>query len=1273
MDFRVLGPFEALRSGNPVDLGPNRQRALLAFLLIHANKVVTTDRIIEEFWGDDPDGKESTLWVYISRIRSILEPDREKRAESAVLARHDHGYQLNVPDDRIDAEQFMRLAGEGGRLLKDDPERASAIFQDALELWHGNAYEEFQYESFAQAEAAELEELRTSVFEDRIDADLRSGKAAELVAEIEHHGQQHPMRERPIAQLMLALYRAGRSAEALRAYSRFSRLLGDELGIEPSPDLASLEEQILLHDSRLWVETKHSPAELAVAGEGRNPFKGLQPFRAADAADFFGRERLVAETMRRIKDGASLIALVGASGSGKTSAVSAGVFPSLEAEGVDAPHGWVVAQMVPGARPFAELEAALNRAAPDAVDLKQILTGGPDGLMRGVLRLLDDGRQRVLLFIDQFEELYTLVGDPAETTAFLDALTDACSDVHGRFTAVITLRADFYERVLTHPAFSELLATSQINVSAMSAQDLEAAAMVPARRAGADIEPALLTSLITDVIGEPGALPVFQHTLRELFDRRQADQMTLDAYEASGGVRGMLAARAEDIYGELEPARQHAAQQVFLRLTTITESGERTKRRVEAGELLALELPAEDIEAILASFAEHRLVSFDRDGVTGRPVTEIAHEALLSGWPRLVGWIDAAEDDVKRHARLIAAIDEWEASGRDLDYVFTGRRLDDWRAWAAGSTMLLTGEQLAFLDEGAIREHRLVELEQSRAVRESDLDRRARRRLWWLVAASAVLVMAGALVVVNALSSPPVVAVAHSGRDATDLEISEGIARANAELDVEVIEITPPFERLEDEIATAIELGAELVIVDEFYESLVLPLQEEYPEVVFETVSQTSTGAGFAIEQGAMLIGALAALEADTAVGFVGRAQDRDSERLRAGYEAGAHWARPSIEVFAGYALASAWPDPGLGEAVEAVTAAQLEAGANIVFNAAQDPGVLEAVYALSERGHTSYVVGAFIDEYLVAPADLRSNVLTSLVPRYDGVVVAMIGNYLETGDPNPGVDWTIVDGAMTYARSGVELSPALSRRSERLIDQLSTGVVEAPQVPAGGLMLIPGEYDELKAQVAFDDSACTYTGPLDVPIGTMLDIEFTNNGEVPAVLVAGDSLPVEITASAGGSNRGQVGMFDDVLPIRCQPMDGELGTLRNALDYPRRVPTEAEIDITVTITDSTCDVDVVSHRELVPGDLAGFMIHNTSGAGGGSYSWRAATTVAPDDLPNFDDVGALYRWREAGSADTAFYARPIAEGDWGVGCWRDQGLPQFQTGGVLSVSSPDG
>ncbi len=1138
MEFRVLGPLELIRDSVSIDLGSHQQRALLALLLINANRVVTTDRILEEFWRDDPDGKERTLWVYISRLRSILEPDRAKRAESVVLARHDRGYRLNVADRAIDARDFVKRSQEGTSLLKSDPELASTILQEALGLWRGSAFEEFQYEPFAEPEVARLEELRTAAFEDRIEADLRSGKTGELISDIERHMQTHSLRERPVAQLMTALYRVGRPADALRAYGRFKRTLGDELGIEPTPELATLEEQILLHDSRLWVETRRDPAAAQSSVEGRNPYKGLHPFQTREAEDFFGRERLVAETLKRIAAGAGLVSLVGPSGSGKTSVVNAGIIPALETEAVDGSHEWLIVEMVPGAHPFAELEAALNRAASEpSGDLLELLMSGPGGLLRAVLRVLDSTRGRVLLVIDQFEELYTLGSSPDDRKAFLDALTDALSDVHHRLTIITTLRADFYERVLSHAAFSDVLGPSVMNVAAMSAEELEAAAQLPSSRTGVDIEPSLLTSLIMDVIGEPGALPMFQHTLRELYDRRDGNQMTLASYEASGGVRGALARRAEDIYGGLGPDQQDVTLQIFLRLVTISETGERTRRRVDAAELLSLDLPATELEAILSEFSSHRLISFDRDHVTGKPVAEIAHEALLSEWPRLRVWIDEAEDDVKQHERLSGAIDEWRNTDRDPDYLFMGRQLDDYSNWARDTSMLLTSSEQAFLGEAAAKEHDRLETDRSRSLRESDVGRRARRRFWGLISTAGILVAILALIALNALETTPTVAVIHQGRSEIDTSISEGIARAGIELDVDVIEITPPWARLEDEVREAVRNGATLVIVDQFYEPFVLSLSEPYPEVQFEILERTTTGEGYAIEEGAFLMGAAAALEAtDSSVGFVGAVQDRRSERLRAGFEAGVHDIRPSIEVLAGYALSSKRSDVAAELATQAAATAVFDRGATIIFNVAQDRGVLEAAFAQAATGRHVYSIGAFTDEYLSVAPSRRQHVISSLVVRYDGVVFSMIKEYIDNGDATPDREWDIADGALWYTRSSIELAPVFDNRVEGLIKKITSDDFEIPLVPAGDLMPIPGSYETAQAKIVFDGEQCTFTGP-DAAIGVVVDVEFVNDGTTAAFLAVGSEFAIEIPASAGGRNHGQVMMLADTLPFRCSQL----------------------------------------------------------------------------------------------------------------------------------------
>jgi predicted ATPase/class 3 adenylate cyclase len=258
VEFAVLGPLEATRGGTPIALGAGRQRALLALLLIHANEVVPSERLIDGLWGQDPPaGAAHSLQVYVSGLRKALEPERAPGAPAQVVVTRTPGYLVRVDDRALDRLRFERLVGEGRQALReDDPMAAARRLGEALGLWRGPALVDFAYEAFAQAEAARLEELRVSALEDKIDADLALGRHGELVGDLEAAACDNPLRERLWAQWMLALYRAGRQAEALRAYQELRAHLGDELGITPSPELVALEEAIVLQKPELdWLPT----------------------------------------------------------------------------------------------------------------------------------------------------------------------------------------------------------------------------------------------------------------------------------------------------------------------------------------------------------------------------------------------------------------------------------------------------------------------------------------------------------------------------------------------------------------------------------------------------------------------------------------------------------------------------------------------------------------------------------------------------------------------------------------------------------------------------------------------------------------------------------------------------------------------------------------------------------------------------------------------------------------------------------------------------------
>jgi DNA-binding SARP family transcriptional activator len=275
MDFRLLGPLEVFEDDRPLELGGAKQRSVLAILLMHANELVTSDQLIDEIWGGEPPAKAGkTVQVYVSRLRKVLDPER--------LTTYAGGYVLHVEPDEFDVARFEQLAAEAASAA---PSGAARKLRDALALWRGPALADLAYEGFAQPEIARLEEMRLAVVEQRIDADLALGRHAGLVGELEALAARHPLREGLRSQLMLALYRSARQAEALEAYRVARRELAEELGLEPSEQLKQLEQAILRQDPALDLE--ENGLERAPSRQAAAPDRAL--LVATSAMDALGR------------------------------------------------------------------------------------------------------------------------------------------------------------------------------------------------------------------------------------------------------------------------------------------------------------------------------------------------------------------------------------------------------------------------------------------------------------------------------------------------------------------------------------------------------------------------------------------------------------------------------------------------------------------------------------------------------------------------------------------------------------------------------------------------------------------------------------------------------------------------------------------------------------------------------------------------------------------------------------------------------------------------
>ena len=1008
MEFRILGPLEVVdEEQRRVRLPGPKTRALLAELLINANQVVSVDRLVEAVWGEDaPETAAKTLQTYVLHVRKAVEPGRAPGTTGKVLLTRESGYLLAVRPEQVDALRFERLVEEGRDALSaSEPERAAAALAAGLALWRGPALADVAAGSLAQPEAIRLEELRLAALEDRIEADLAVGRR-ELVAELEQLVTRHPLRERLWGQLMVALYRSGRQADALRVFQRARAVLIEELGIEPGPELRRLEAAVLAQDPALdlhvgapgfdlpaaldvsggvfagrvqqmasllgaWdratgghgglvlvagpagigktrlvaevatqayaagalvlygravgpttplhpfgqalesigcsitsvLDCSGSPAQFGAAmngflrrrasgrpvllalddldraddgslealaalaeactssrllvvgtlrsdesaandmaltgaanvvrvaplsredvaaiaahylgpeaaeaaatllasaataplvvhreaarmarslasrriGEASEraagarvdlrdvqrqiaggvlelqrlrgepgtrsvdgdetapgsevrlppepcPYKGLARFEASDTVYFFGREQLAAELVARVV-GASVLAVVGPSGSGKSSLVRAGLLPALRDGLVPGADRWAQVIMTPGPHPGRELMRRLAGHEMDRVD-----AGSLTEVVDAACAALPVGGG-LLLFVDQFEEVFTACRNGTERVAFLDALVEVSSRAKGAVTVVVTIRSDYYGHFAAHKELADLLAANQVLVGAMTEDELRRAIELPAQRAGLKPESGLAEAMVADVAGEPGALPLLSTALLEAWEHRHGRILPTAGYHHRGGVRGAVARLAESAYAELTSGQQQTARSLLLRLADVEEGEAAVRRRVALAELVGDD---PDAASVVTTLINRRLLT-SHDGMV-----EVAHEALLREWPRLRFWL---EDDVhgrRLHHHLQRAAKDWEGSGLEPSELYRGPRLVAALDWSASRRDQLAELERAFLEESTAAAERETREADQRAHQQAA----ANRRLRLLVSALAV-VLIGALV-----------------------------------------------------------------------------------------------------------------------------------------------------------------------------------------------------------------------------------------------------------------------------------------------------------------------------------------------------------------------------------------------------------------------------------------------------------------------------------------------------------------------------------------------
>jgi cellulose biosynthesis protein BcsQ len=631
---------------------------------------------------DRPEDKEAALLPGIERLASLITDGKISRLESP-------------PKDVQRRRTLARFEGHGGTEL-----------ETATKAVEASRYDVFISHSASDKAAVEeisrrLAERGIRAFFDTLQLNHREGSSSQVVAALDaslsaaifigpsgldpwQTQELHlALDRRPVEGVfrIIPVFLPGADPETvtlpatLRAltFIDFRRSLNEGLAFER-----------LVAGIR-GVSLSSSGAEISV----ENPYPGLTSFDNASARFFFGREQLTERLLSSIRlalqNDDRLLFLVGASGSGKSSILNAGLIPKLAQGIISGSDQWLVVICRPGSDPLQNLarsvmaagsmglESAVNdaqssKAAVNSLDHPTAL----DPLVREVLGQ-SHIRKRLLLVVDQFEELFRFP-DLHTREAFIGNLRHATLTKGGPTVVVISLRSDFYDECLTYPALTTSLERYCTVVGPLTDAELRTAIERPAQILGCEFEPGLVELLLNDARGQSAALPLIQLALAELWTRRDGRRLTVESYEQIGGVAGFLSRRASEVLSSFDENERSICRQIFLRLVNPGDGTHDTKVRVPVAELMPVNGPSEAISAVIRKLAEARLISLGRDG-DGIETVEIAHESLIRNWDLLRSWIEDSRSALRARTRLTLAAREWQRNERDSSYLYSGAQI----------------------------------------------------------------------------------------------------------------------------------------------------------------------------------------------------------------------------------------------------------------------------------------------------------------------------------------------------------------------------------------------------------------------------------------------------------------------------------------------------------------------------------------------------------------------------------------------------------------------
>jgi DNA-binding SARP family transcriptional activator len=745
----LFGPPRLELDDGSVEIPRRKAMAMLAYLVV-TGQPYSRDSLAALFWPElDQSRARADLrrtlsflnrtlgrgWLVTDRETAGLNPDAEVwldvnefHSRLAACEAHAHPPTEACPD-------CIPLLEEAVALYRDD-------FLAGFTLRDSAAFDEWQ---FFQTEG--LKDELAGALVRLANYHTSQGDFEPAIGYARRWLSLDPLNEAAHRHLIVLYAQSNQRAAALRQYETCRQLLSDELGIELAEKTQETYERLLKGELPPGPTAVEAILEQELRTVGECPYRGLSPFREADAPFFFGREAFTERLAQAVHSRPMVAVIVGSSGSGKSSAVFAGLLPQLRDEG-----DWLIADFRPGVQPFHALAVALLPFLEGEQESELSKTDRlietrklAQALGEGTVPLFDVAKEvvaeytrasRLLLLIDQFEELYTLCAQPEVRRQFLVVLVQAVGTASERrdspFVLLLTMRADFMGQALVHRPFVDALQEASLLLGPMSREELRAAIEKPADKQGAALEAGLVERLLDDVGEEPGNLPLLEFALTLLWERLDYGWMTHAAYEEIGRVEGALARYAEEVYDELAEREREGARRIFVQLVQPGEGTEDTRRVATRAEL------GEENWALVQHLADRRLVVTGREKTTGSETVEVAHEALIQRWGQLQDWIE--EDRAFRtwQERLRAALGQWQTTGQDEGVLLRGAPLAEAEGWLAEREGELSTGERAFIQAS-------IEL---RERRETERERR-RRRIFVGLAAGLIVALVLALLAVS--------------------------------------------------------------------------------------------------------------------------------------------------------------------------------------------------------------------------------------------------------------------------------------------------------------------------------------------------------------------------------------------------------------------------------------------------------------------------------------------------------------------------------------------